>query len=148
MPHSPKTAKKSPEGFTKEERAAMREAVRERRARPRADKAEGEADVLAKISEMQPESRAMAERLHAIIKANAPTLTPRTWYGMPAYAKDGEVFVYFRPAEKFKTRYSTLGFSDAAHLDDGQMWPTDFALTELTDVEEARITAMVKRALS
>ena len=153
--------KKSPKGatpsgkksiFTDEERAAMKEYVQERKAeaRPgrRADKAEGESVVLAKIAALSPPERALGERLHAIIKANAPALTPRTWYGMPAYAKDGNVVCFFQSAQKFKTRYATLGFSDKANLDDGHMWPTAFALKELTAAEEARISALVKKAVS
>jgi uncharacterized protein YdhG (YjbR/CyaY superfamily) len=138
---------KSESVFTKEERAAAREAVRERRARA-SGKTDGESEVQAKIAEMQGSDRAMAERLHAIMKANAPALSPKTWYGMPAYAKDDQVVCYFKPAQKFKTRYATLGFSDEAKLDDGHMWPTDFALTELTALEEARIVALVKKAVS
>ena len=137
-------AKKS-EGFTKEERAAMRERAREQKAE--AQRADGERAVLAKISEMQESDRAMAERLHEIIKASAPALSPKTWYGMPAYAdKDGKVVCHFQSAEKFDTRYATLGFSDRANLDEGAMWPTSFALKELGDTEEARIGALVKRA--
>jgi uncharacterized protein YdhG (YjbR/CyaY superfamily) len=147
MGRSKSSAEKSARGFTEEERAAMREAVRERRA-SRAGGADGERDVLAKIAAMGPADRAMAERLHAIVRSHAPMLTPRTWYGMPAYAKDGEVLCYFRPAEKFKTRYATLGFSDEAKLDEGRMWPTDFALTGLTATEEARIVALVTKAVS
>jgi uncharacterized protein YdhG (YjbR/CyaY superfamily) len=141
-------AEKSASVFTEEEQAAAREAVRERRARRSGSKADGESDVLAKIAEMQTSDRVMAERLHAIMKANAPALSPKTWYGMPAYAKDDQVVCYFRPAQKFKTRYATLGFSDEAKLDEGRMWPTDFALTELTAVEEATIVALVKKAVS
>ena len=141
------TAKKAARGFTDEERAAMRERAKEMRAQPRTGKADGERDVNAKIAEMPAADRALAERIHAIITAAAPGLSPRTWYGMPAYAKDGQVLCYFRPASKFKTRYSTLGFSDEANLDEGHMWPTDFALTELTAVEEARIAALVKKAV-
>ena len=145
------TEKKS-EGFTDEERAAMKERARELKAAarrgPRADKADGESDVLAKIAEMPEPDRAMAERLHALIKASAPALSPRTWYGMPAYAKDGKVVCFFQSAQKFKTRYATLGFSDKANLDDGTMWPTSFALTELTAADEARIGALVKKAVS
>ncbi len=126
----------------------MREAVQERRARPRAGKADGERDVLAKIAAMERSDRVIAERIHEIVKANAPGLSPKTWYGMPAYAKDDQVVCFFRCAQKFKTRYATLGFSDEARLDDGRMWPTDFALTEITPAEEARITALVKRAVS
>jgi uncharacterized protein YdhG (YjbR/CyaY superfamily) len=113
-----------------------------------AAKADGEADVLAKIAEMQPADRAMAERVHAIIKASAPILSPRTWYGMPAYAKDGSVVCFFQSAQKFKTRYATLGFSDKANLDDGDMWPTAFALKGLTAAEEARISALLEKAVS
>jgi uncharacterized protein YdhG (YjbR/CyaY superfamily) len=145
------TGKKS-NGFTDEERAAMRERAQELKAAARrsgrAGKADGESDVLAKIAEMPERDRAMAERLHALIKTSAPTLLPKTWYGMPAYAKDGKVVCFFQSAAKFKSRYATLGFNDAANLDDGAMWPTSFALTELTAAEEARIGALVKRAVS
>ena len=134
-------------GFTAEERAAMKERARELKA-PRAGKADGEADVLAKIAEMPDSDRAMAERLHAIVKAAAPALSPRTWYGMPAYAKDDKVVCFFQSAAKFKSRYATLGFSDRANLDDGAMWPTAFALKQLTAAEEARIVALVKKAVS
>ncbi len=126
----------------------MRERAHELRARPRAGKEDGERDVLAKIAAMPPADRAMAERLHAIIKAHAPALSPKTWYGMPAYARDGQVVCFFQSSDKFKTRYATLGFSDEANLDEGHMWPTAFALTELTAVDEARIGALVKRAVS
>jgi hypothetical protein len=132
--------------FTDEERAAMKERAREQKAA--ASKADGEADVLAKIAEMAKPDRVMAERLHAIIKASAPALSPKTWYGMPAYAKDGNVVCFFRSAEKFNTRYATLGFSDKANLDEGAMWPTDFALKELTPADETRIRALVKKAVS
>ena len=133
-------------GFTAEERAAMRERAKELKAeRGRAD---GEADVLAKIAEMPKADRAMAERLHAIVKASAPDLAPRTWYGMPAYAKDGKVVCFFQSAQKFKSRYATLGFSDRANLDKGEMWPTSFALKELTAAEEKKIAALVKKAVS
>ena len=125
----------------------MRERTREMRARPRAGKGDGERDVLAKIAAMSLPDRALAERLHAIIKASAPDLTPRTWYGMPAYAKDEQIVCFFQPAEKFKTRYATLGFSDEANLDEGQMWPTAYALKELSPASEARIVALVKTAL-
>ena len=131
--------------FTDEERTAMRERARELKAD--ASKADGESAVLAKIAAMPAPDRVMAERLHAIIKASAPVLSPRTWYGMPAYGRDDQVVCYFRPAQKFKTRYATLGFSDKAKLDDGPMWPTEFALVELTATEEARISALVKRAV-
>jgi uncharacterized protein YdhG (YjbR/CyaY superfamily) len=146
------TGGKSSRGFTEEERAAMKERARELRATerrgPRAGKEDGESDLLAKISEMPKPDRAMAERLHAIIKANAPALSPRTWYGMPAYAKDGNVVCFFQSAQKFKTRYATLGFSDKANLDEGTMWPTYFALKDLTAADEARIIALVTKALS
>jgi len=139
------------EGFTDEERAAMKERAQELKAAarrgPRADKADGESEVLAKIAEMAGPDRALAERLHAIIKASAPALSPKTWYGMPAYARDGRVVCFFQDAQKFKTRYATLGFGDAANLDEGTMWPTTFALTELTPADEARIGALVKRAV-
>jgi uncharacterized protein YdhG (YjbR/CyaY superfamily) len=144
------SAGKKTSGFTDEERAAMRERAKELKAEARAkkDKADGESDVLAKIAEMPKADRAMAKRLHAIIKKNAPDLAPRTWYGMPAYAKDGKVVCFFQSGEKFKTRYATLGFSDRANLDDGAMWPTAFALKKLTAAEEARIVALVKKAVS
>jgi uncharacterized protein YdhG (YjbR/CyaY superfamily) len=136
--------------FTAEERAAMKERAQELKAaaRPgsRAGKTDGESDVLAKIAKMPEPDRTMAERLHAIIKANAPTLSPRTWYGMPAYAKDGNVVCFFQSSQKFKTRSATFGFSDKANLDEGLMWPTAFALRELTAAEEARIGALVKKA--
>src|ERR671919_462040 len=143
---------KTSKGFTDEERAAMKERAQELKAAarrgPRADKADGESAVLAKIAEMPEPDRAMAKRLHAIIKANAPALTPKTWYGMPAYARDGKVVCFFQSAQKFNSRYATFGFSDTANLDDGAMWPTSFALKELTATEEARIGALVKRAVS
>jgi uncharacterized protein YdhG (YjbR/CyaY superfamily) len=141
---------KASTGFTEEERSAMKERAQELKARrgPRAGKADGESDVLAKIAEMPEPDRAKAERLHAIVKASAPALSPRTWYGMPAYAKDGKIVCYFQSAQKFKTRYATFGFSDKANLDEGAMWPTAFALTELTAAEEARIGALVKKAVS
>jgi uncharacterized protein YdhG (YjbR/CyaY superfamily) len=138
-------------GFTAEERAAMKERAQELKATrrsPSAARADEESAVLAKIAEMPETDRVMAERLHAIIKASAPALAPRTWYGMPAYAKDGKVVCFFQPAQKFRTRYATLGFSDNANLDDGTMWPTTFALTELTTADEARIGALVKKAVS
>ena len=127
---------KKSKGFTDEERAAMKDRIQEMKA-PRADKEDGESAVLAKIAELPEPDRVMAKRLHAIIKAIAPALSPRTWYGMPAYAKDGKVVCFFQSAQKFKTRYATLGFSDAANLDDGALWPVAFALKELTAVEEA-----------
>ncbi len=140
------------EGFTAEERTAMKERAQELKAEarrgPRADKADGERDVLAKIAEMPEPDRALAERLHALIKASAPALSPKTWYGMPAYAKDGKVVCFFQSAQKYNSRYSTFGFQDAANLDDGAMWPTAFALTELTAADEARIGALVKQAVS
>jgi uncharacterized protein YdhG (YjbR/CyaY superfamily) len=138
-----KPAKK---GFTAEERAAMRERAKELKAQ--ATKADAESDVLAKIAEMAEPDRVMAERLHALIKATAPDLAPRTWYGMPAYAKDGKVVCFFQSAEKFKSRYATLGFSDKANLDDGAMWPTSFALKKLTTADEKKIRALVKQAVS
>jgi uncharacterized protein YdhG (YjbR/CyaY superfamily) len=142
------TAGKKP-GFTDEERAAMREHVEELKAAGRhVGEADGESAVLAKIAALPQPDRAMAERLHAIIKANGPALSPKTWYGMPAYAKDGNVVCFFQSAQKFKTRYATLGFSDKANLDEGHMWPTAFALKEMTAVEEAKIEALVKKALS
>ncbi len=140
------------DGFTAEERAAMKERAQELKAEarrgPRADKADGERDVLAKIAELPEPDRALAERLHALIKASAPALSPKTWYGMPAYAKDGKVVCFFQSAQKYNSRYSTFGFQDAANLDDGAMWPTAFALTELTAADEARIGALVKQAVS
>jgi uncharacterized protein YdhG (YjbR/CyaY superfamily) len=140
------------EGLTDEERAAMKQRTQELKAAarrgPRAGKADEERDVLAKIAELPEPDRAMAERLHAIIKASAPVLSPKTWYGMPAYAKDGKVVCFFQAAHKFKTRYATFGFNDSANLDDGVMWPVAFALTELTAAEEARIAALVKKAVS
>ena len=138
------------EGFTAEERAAMKERARElkatRRRGPRTADADGASDVLAKIAEMPEPDRVMAERLHAIVKAVAPDLSPRTWYGMPAYARDGNVVCFFQSADKFKARYATLGFSDKANLDEGAMWPTSFALTELPAADEARIGALLKKA--
>src|SRR5437588_574965 len=146
------TTAKASRGFTDEERAAMRERAQELKAAarrgPRAGKADGESDVLAKIAEMPEPDRAMAERLHAIVKASAPDLSPRTWYGMPAYAKDGKVVCFFQSAQKFKTRYATFGFSDKANLDEGALWPVAFALKELTAADEARIVTLVKKAVS
>ena len=141
------------QGFTDEERAAIKERAQElkasaRRGRRRHGKADGESDVLAKIAEMAEPDRAMATRLHAIVKASAPALSPRTWYGMPAYAMNGKVVCFFQSSQKFKTRYATLGFSDTANLDEGAMWPTAFALKKLTAAEEARIGALVKKAVS
>ncbi len=138
-----KSAKKL-KGFTDEERVAMKERVRELKA----DKADGESAVLAKIAEMPEPDRAIGKRLHVIIKASVPALSPRLWYGMPAYAKDGNVVCFFQSAQKFKTRYATFGFSDKANLDEGAMWPTAFALTELTAAAEARIGALVKKAVT
>lgn len=158
MNDSPKPAKsttaknKTYEGFTEEERDAMKQRANELKAAgrrgSRADKADGESEVLAKIAEMQEPDRVLGERLHALIKASAPGLTPRLWYGMPAYAKDGKLVCHFQPATKFKTRYATLGFSDAAKLDEGAMWPVAYALTELTAADEARIAALVQQAVS
>ncbi len=133
--------------FTEDERAAVREWVRESRARRGGGREEGERELLSKIATMQESDRVMAERLHALVKANAPALSSRTWYGMPAYAKNDRVVCFFQPAQKFKTRYATFGFSDEASLDDGQMWPTSFALASLTAAEEVRIAALLKRAL-
>jgi uncharacterized protein YdhG (YjbR/CyaY superfamily) len=138
--------KKRYDGFTDEERDAMKDRVQEMKASAR--KADGESEVLAKIAEMPAPDRALGKRLHAVIKASAPALSPRLWYGMPAYAKDGKVVCFLQSAQKFKTRYATLGFSDAANLDEGAMWPTAFALTELTADVEARIGALVKKAVS
>jgi uncharacterized protein YdhG (YjbR/CyaY superfamily) len=143
---------KNLKGFTAEERAAMKEYAQERKTAARrgsgASKDDGENDVLAKIAEMSEPDRVMAERLHDLIKASAPELAPRTWYGMPAYAKDGNVVCFFQSAQKFKSRYATLGFSDKANLDDGTMWPNAYALTELTAADEARIAALIKQAVS
>jgi uncharacterized protein YdhG (YjbR/CyaY superfamily) len=138
------------EGFTDDERAAMKERARELKAEARRgkNKEDGERDVLAKIAEMPGPDRALAERLHAIVNVNAPDLSPKTWYGMPAYARDGKVVCFFQSAQKFKSRYATLGFSDAANLDEGAVWPTSFALKELTAADEARIAALVKKAVS
>src|SRR5215204_1200239 len=148
MEISKKSAKKSAGGFTAEERAAMKERAREVKASARSGKSDGESDVLAKIAEMQEPDRAMAERLHALIRAAAPDLAARTWYGMPAYARNGKVVCFFQSAQKFKSRYATLGFSDQANLDDGAIWPTSFALKELTAAAEERIGALVKQAVS
>jgi uncharacterized protein YdhG (YjbR/CyaY superfamily) len=139
-----KSAKKS-KGFTAEERAAMKERAQELKAEAR--KADGESALLAKVAEMPKPDRAKAERLHAIVKDSAPDLEPKTWYGMPAYARDGKVVCFFRSADKFKSRYATLGFTDQANLDEGAMWPTDFALKELTAAEEAKIRSLVKKAV-
>ena len=143
---------KTSKGFTDDERVAMRERLQELKAEsrrgPRATKADGEGDVLAKIAEMPERDRAMAERLHAIIKASAPALSPRTWYGMPAYAKDGNVVCFFQSAHKFKARYATFGFSDKANLDEGTVWPVAFALKELTATDEVRIGALLKKAVN
>ena len=137
-------------GFTDAEKAAMKERAKELKAEARANKgkADGESDLLAKIAEMPGPDRAIAERIHSIIKASAPTLSPKTWYGMPAYAKDGKVVCFFTSADKFKSRYATFGFNDSANLDEGAMWPTSFALTKLTAADEARIGALVKKAVS
>jgi uncharacterized protein YdhG (YjbR/CyaY superfamily) len=146
------TATKKSKGFTEEERAAMKDRVQELSAEAhrgsRSSPADGESDLLAKIAEMPAPDRAMAERLHAIITASAPTLTPKTWYGMPAYALGGKVVCFFQSAQKFKARYATLGFSDEANLDEGVMWPTSFALKKLTAAEEAKIGALVQKAVS
>jgi len=137
---APKTGKKSG-GFTAEERAAMRERMEELKG------GDGEAALLAKLAAMPPADRALGQRLHALVKANAPGLSPKTWYGMPAYAKNGQVVCFFQNAGKFKARYSTLGFSDKAKLDEGRMWPTSFALTDLTSAEESKIVALLKKAV-
>ena len=145
------TDKKS-QGFTDEERAAMKERAQELKAEarrgPRAGKADGESAVLAKIAEMPPPDRAIAKRIHALVKGSAPGLSPKTWYGMPAYAKDDKVVCFFQSAQKFKSRYATFGFSDEANLDEGAVWPTSFALKKLTAADEARIAALVKKAVS
>jgi uncharacterized protein YdhG (YjbR/CyaY superfamily) len=147
---SPSKDTQKSDGFTADERAAMKERAKELKAEARANKnkADGENDVLAKIAEMPEAERAMAERIHAIIQASAPSLWPKTWYGMPAYAKDGKVVCFFQSAQKFQSRYATFGFSDVANLDEGAMWPTSFALKELTAAEEDRIAALVKKAAS
>jgi uncharacterized protein YdhG (YjbR/CyaY superfamily) len=146
------TASSASKGFTDEERAAIKERSREvkaaQRRGPGAGKAEGESDLFEKVSQMSKPDRDMAERLHAIIKANVPALSPRTWYGMPAYAKDGNVVCFFQSAQKFKTRYATLGFSDKANLDDGNMWPTYYALKALTAADEMRIRELITKAIS
>jgi uncharacterized protein YdhG (YjbR/CyaY superfamily) len=147
-----RTAGKQREGFTDEERGAIKERAKELKASARrgsrAGKEDGESEVLAKIAEMTEPDRGMAERIHAVVKASAPDLSPRTWYGMPAYARDGRVICFFQPAQKFKSRYATLGFNDGANLDDGTMWPTSFALTKLTKADEKRIAALVKKAVT
>jgi uncharacterized protein YdhG (YjbR/CyaY superfamily) len=140
------TAAGKSKGFTAEERAAMKERAQELKAE--ANRADGERALLAKVAEMPKADRAMAERLHEIVKASAPGLAPKTWYGMPAYARDGKVVCFFQSAEKFKSRYATFGFSDEANLDEGAMWPTSFALKKLTAADEARIRALVKKAVS
>ena len=147
---SKRTTGKASKGFTAEEQAAMRERAKELKAEARMNKnrAEGEKALFEKIAEMEGADRAMAEKLHDIITASAPDLLPKTWYGMPAYAKDGKVVCFFQSAQKFKSRYSTLGFSDTANLDEGAMWPTSFALKKLTKAEEKRIEALVKKAVS
>jgi uncharacterized protein YdhG (YjbR/CyaY superfamily) len=141
--------KQSSKGFTPEERAAMKERAQELKAEARASKsrADGEADLLAKIAEMPPSDRTIARRLHAIVTANAPDLVPRTWYGMPAYARDGKVVCFFQAADKFKARYATFGFNDSANLDDGDMWPTAFALKKLSAADETKIAKLVKKAV-
>jgi uncharacterized protein YdhG (YjbR/CyaY superfamily) len=151
-PRRVKAAGKSSQRFTDEERAAMKERLQELKADARRGRrpinADGESAVLAKLAALPPADRTIGERLHAIVKASAPGLAPKTWYGMPAYAKDGHVICFFQSAQKFKTRYATLGFSDKANLDEGLMWPSAFALKDLTAAEEARISALVKRAVS
>ena len=147
---STKQATQKNDGFTAEEKAAMKARAKELKAEARAqkDRAAGEKDLLEKIAEMEEPDRSMAERVHKIVSANAPDLMPKTWYGMPAYAKDGNVICFFQAAQKFKARYATFGFNDHANLDDGNMWPTSFALTKLTKAEEARIAALVQKAVS
>ena len=149
MTATKKSAKSTTPIFSDEEKSAMKERAKEQKAAARrgADKADGERDVLAKIAEMPKPDRVMAERIHKLVKDNAPELSPKTWYGMPAYAKDGKVVCFFTSADKFKSRYATFGFNDDANLDDGTMWPTSFALTELTAADEARIGALVKKAV-
>jgi uncharacterized protein YdhG (YjbR/CyaY superfamily) len=153
MKGSSKSKGQTSKGFTEEERAAMKERAQELKAearrgsRAKKNDADGESDVLSKIAALPEPDRAMAKRLHAIVKASAPALSPKTWYGMPAYAKDGNVVCFFQSAQKFKTRYATFGFSDKANLDEGAMWPTAFALTQLTAADEARIGALVKKAV-
>lgn len=145
-----KTSGKSSDGFTAEEKAAMKERARELKAEERMnkDRAEGEKALLEKVAEMEGDDRVMAEKLHALVTSVAPNLMPKTWYGMPAYAKDGQVVCFFQSAQKFNARYATLGFSDKAHLDDGAMWPTSYALKALTKTEEKKIEALLKKALS
>ncbi len=144
-----RTATKASEGFTAEERAAMKERARELKAESRAnqDREAGERDLLAKIAEMPKADRVLAERFHAIVTANAPDLMPKTWYGMPAFARDGKIVCFFKSADKFKSRYATLGFEESANLDDGAMWPTSFALTKLTAADEKKIASLVKKAV-
>ena len=154
MKSSNKSKGQTSKGFTDEERAAMKDRAQELKAearrgtRAKKDEADGESDVLSKIAALPEPDRAMAKRLHAIVKASAPALSPKTWYGMPAYAKDGNVICFFQSAQKFKSRYATFGFSDEANLDEGAMWPTAFALTQLTAADEARIGALVKKAVA
>ena len=147
---SAKRTSATSKGFTADERAAMKERARELKAeaRTKQDRAAGEADLLAKIAQMPPPDRAMAERIHAIVKASAPGLSPKTWYGMPAYATDGKIICFFQAADKFKARYATFGFNEDAKLDDGDMWPTSWALTKLTAADERKIGELVKKALS
>ena len=150
MKVKPKPSSSAKKTFTQEERAAIQERAREVKADERraADKAGGESDLLAKVAEMQESDRALAKRIHAVVKASAPDLTPTTWYGMPAYSKNGKVVCFFQSAQKFKTRYATLGFNAPANLDEGSMWPVAFAVTKVTAADEARITALVKKAVS
>jgi len=150
MKVKPKPSSSAKKTFTQEERAAIQERAREVKAEERraADKAGGESELLAKVAEMQESDRALAKRIHAVVKASAPDLTPTTWYGMPAYSKNGKVVCFFQSAQKFKTRYATLGFNAPANLDEGSMWPVAFAVTKVTAADEARITALVKKAVS
>jgi uncharacterized protein YdhG (YjbR/CyaY superfamily) len=150
MTETQKSAKSTSAIFSDQEKAAMKEAAKERKAAARrgADEAEGLSDLLAKIAEMPKADRELAERIHAVVTASAPALTPKTWYGMPAYARDGKVVCFFKSAEKFNSRYATFGFEEAAKVDEGTMWPTSYALTKLTAADEARIAALVKKAVS
>jgi uncharacterized protein YdhG (YjbR/CyaY superfamily) len=147
-PKKPVKSRRKTQGFTAEEKAAMKDRVKEMKAARSGGSADPESEVLAKIAEMAPSDRAMAMRVHEIVKANAPMMTPRLWYGMPAYAKDERVVCFFQSGQKFKTRYATMGFSDKAKLDEGPMWPNSYAINELTPEAEARITALVKKAFS
>ena len=149
MAPGPKSTPTARPAFSKEERAAMRETVRERRSRARSDPAESEREVLAKIAEMAPEDRTIAEKIHALVRTHAPGLAPRTWYGMPAYTNaEGKVVVFFQSAAKFKVRYATIGFQEAAHLDEGNLWPSAFAVTKLTAADKKQVVALLRRAVA